>query len=111
MTWKHEEEIRILTGVIGIYHYFNRAVKSIYFGHRTPENTIKLVMNVLRGKGVKYYQITQQKNTYKLIRNEIKDVLRDESIYKNKINKYIPSLDEKTKFYKDLIVKAIIIVE
>ena len=111
LNWKHEDEFRIITGTVGIYHYFNRAVKSIYFGHRTPENTIKLVMNILRGKGIEYYKISHQKNTYKLIRKKIEDIFKDESIYKNKVNKFIPYLNEKTKPYEDLIKKAIIIVE
>lgn len=111
LSWKHEDEFRIITGTIGIYHYFNRALKSIYFGHRTPENRIKLIMNVLRGRSIKYYKITHQKNKYKLIKKEIEDIFKDESIYKNKVNKFVPTLDEKTKPYEDLILKAIIIVE
>ena len=111
LNWKHEEEIRLLTHSEGMFDYFSRAVKSIYFGHRTPENTIKLVMNILRGKGIEYYQITHQKNTYKLIRKKIEDIFKDESIYKNKVNKFVPYLLKDEKSYEDLIKKAIIIVE
>ncbi len=111
LNWKHEDEFRIITGTVGIYHYFSRAIKSIYFGHRTPENTIKLVMNILRGRGIEYYKISHQKNTYKLIRKKIEDIFKDESIYKNKVNKFVPYLLEDEKPYEDLIKKAIIIVE
>lgn len=111
LSWKHEKEIRILTPSKGMFNYFIKAVKSIYFGHRTPENTIKLIMNILRGRSIKYYKITHQKNKYKLIKKEIEDIFKDESIYKNKVNKFVPYLDEKTKYYEDLILKAIIIVE
>ena len=54
-------------------------------------------MNILRGKGIEYYQITHQKNTYKLIRKKIEDIFKDESIYKNKVNKFVPYLLKNEK--------------
>jgi hypothetical protein len=94
-----------------MFNYFIRAVKSIYFGHRTPENTIKLVMNVLRGKKIKYYKMTHKRNLYELEKIEIEDIFKNESIYKNKVNKFVPYLLKDEKSYEDLIRKAIIIVE
>ncbi len=111
MNWKHEDEIRLLTPSEGLFNYFSRAVKSIYFGHRAGENTIKLVMNILRGRGIKYYKMGHKKDLYELERFEIEDIFKNESIYKNKVNKYVPYLDEKIRPYEDLIKKAIIIVE
>ncbi len=112
MNWKHEEEIRILTPSSGMFTYFNRAVKSIYFGYRTSENTIKLIMNILRGRGIKYYKMEHKKDLYGLERIEIEDIFKKESIYKNKLNEFFPSyIDEKVKPYVDLLKKAIIIVE
>ncbi len=111
LAWKYEEEYRIMTGAVGLYRFYNRAVKSIYFGNRTPENTIKLIMSILRGRGICYYRMDHAKNAYALERVEIEDLYKDESIYKNKTNKYIPYLDDKTKPYEDLICKAITIVE
>lgn len=112
LSWEHEEEIRILTPFQGMFTYFNRAVKSIYFGYRISENTKKFIMNVLRGRGIKYYKMEHKKNLYELERIEIEGIFRNESIYKNKLNKYFPSyISEKSKPYEDLIKKAIIIVE
>ncbi len=112
MNWKHEDEIRILTPKKGMFTYFSRAVKSIYFGNKTDKNTEKLVMNILRGRGIKYYKMEHKEDLYKLEKIEIEDIFKDESIYKNKVNKYIPSyISEKAKLYEDLIKKAIIIVE
>ncbi|MFA6742382.1 MAG: DUF2971 domain-containing protein [Arcobacteraceae bacterium] len=111
LSWKHEEEIRILTPSKGMFNYFIRAVKSIYFGHRTPDNTIKLVMNVLRGKEIKYYKMIHKRNLYELEKIEIEDIFKNESIYKNKVNKFVPYLLKDEKSYEDLIKKAIIIVE
>ncbi|MCT7560639.1 DUF2971 domain-containing protein [Aliarcobacter butzleri] len=111
LSWEREEEIRIITSLKGKFNYLSRAVKSIYFGNRTDENTIYSIMEKLKGRKIKYYKMTHKKNLYELERVEIDDIFKNESIYKNKVNKFIPSIDEKTKTYEDLIKKAIIIVE
>ncbi len=111
IAWEHEEEFRIVTGTVGLYHFYNRSVKSIYFGYRTPENTTKLIMSTLRGRGVKYYKMHPKQDLYELEKIEIEDVHKDYSIYANKKNKFIPEFDKTTEPYKDLILKAIIIVE
>lgn len=111
LSWKHEEEIRILTPSIGMYNYFARAVKSIYFGFRASDNMIKIVMAVLRGRGIKYFKMTHKKDLFELTKYEIDDIFKDESIYKNKVNKFVPYLDKNEIQFEDLIKKAIIIVE
>lgn len=111
LSWKHEEEIRILTPSKGMFNYFIRAVKSIYFGDRTDKNTIKSIIEKLKGRGIKYYQIVHKKDLYELEKIDKEGIYKDESIYKNKVNKFVPYLDEKVKPYEDLILKAIIIVE
>lgn len=111
LNWKHEEEIRLISSTKGKFDYLSRAVKSIYFGNKTDKNTIYSIMKKLKGRKINYYQMTHKKDLYKLERVKIDDIFRNESIYKNKVNKFIPFLDEKTKPYEDLIKKAIIIVE
>lgn len=112
LNWKYEDEIRILTPSSGIFTYFTRAVKSIYFGYRTDKNTIESIMEKLKGRGITYYQMTHKKDLYELEKKYKKDIYKDESIYKNKVNKFVPSyISEKAKPYEDLIKKAIIIVE
>lgn len=111
LNWKHEEEIRLISSPKGKFDYLSRAVKSIYFGNKTDKNTIYSIMKKLKGRKINYYQMTHKKDLYKLERVKIDDIFRNESIYKNKVNKFIPFLDEKTKPYEDLIKKAIIIVE
>lgn len=111
LSWKHEDEIRILTPFQSRFTYFSRAVKSIYFGYRTDKNTIESIMEKLKGRGIKYYQMAHKKDLYELERIEIADIFKDESIYKNKVNKFVPYLLEDEKPYEDLIKKAIVIVE
>jgi hypothetical protein len=111
IAWKHEEEFRIITGISGLYHFYNRSVRAIYFGYRTPQNTIKLIMNVLRGRGIKYYKMDHREDSYQLERKEIEDLYKNDSIYSDKTNTFIPELYEETKPYEDLIKKAVIILE
>lgn len=111
VAWKNEEEFRIITGISGLYYFYNRAIKSIYFGYRASENSIKLIMSVLRGKGIKYYQMNPKKDLYELERVEIEDLYNGESIYLNRLNKFIPELSKDIKQYEELICKAIIILE
>lgn len=111
LSWKHEDEIRILMPFQGMFNYFTRAVKSIYFGYRTDKNTIESIMEKLKGRGIKYYQMTHKKDLYELEKKYKQDIFKDESIYKNKVNKFVPYLLEDEKPYEDLIKKAIVIVE
>jgi hypothetical protein len=111
IAWKHEDECRIITGQTGLYYYYNNAISAIYFGHRTEENTIKLVMSVLKGKNIKYYTMTSENNSYKLQKEEIEDIFENESIYKYKTNVFQPYIDENIAQYEELIKKAIIVVE
>lgn len=109
--WEHEDEYRMITGEVGIKHFYNSSVKSIYFGSRAETETIKKVMDALKGRKIKYYQMSHKEDLYELERNEIEDIHKDYSIYENKENLFKPQLDEKISPYEDLIKKAIIIVE
>ncbi len=68
-------------------------------------------MEKLKGRGIKYYQMGHKKDLYELEKIEIEDIFKDESIYKNKVNKFVPYLFKDEKPYEDLIKKAIVIVE
>lgn len=109
--WQYEEEFRIITGRQGFYSHYSMAIKSIYFGYKINERSIKLIMRLLRGRKIKYYKMIHNKTKYELEKIEIKDIYHSYSIYSDKTNKFIPEFDEKLKLYKDLIIKAIIIVE
>ncbi|WP_308317924.1 DUF2971 domain-containing protein, partial [Serratia marcescens] len=71
--WRHEDEVRIVTGRSGLYKYNYSSLKGIYFGCRCDSILIKLVMKVLRGRGIKYYQMKPKKDSYNLERIRIED--------------------------------------
>ncbi|MBL4668263.1 MAG: DUF2971 domain-containing protein [Flavobacteriales bacterium] len=83
--WEYENEYRIITNNFGEHHYYYNAVKSIYFGLRISDFHKTEIMNRLKGRGIKYYQIEQIKNTYKFEKSAIEDINGNEITYLNQI--------------------------
>jgi hypothetical protein len=71
--WSYEEEIRIIKDVQGVNYYEYDALKSIYFGLRMSNINREKIMEKLKGRNLKYYEILQEKNSYKFIAKEVKD--------------------------------------
>ena len=109
--WKHEAEFRIITGTQGVYHYYNRALKAIYFGYRIEEKIIKLIMRLLKGRNVKYYQMHPKKDLYELEKREINDIYQHYPHNETYPSSFIPTFDDKTKLYQDFIMKSIQIIQ
>lgn len=98
--WQHEDEIRVIMDYFGKVEYDFRAVKAIYFGLRMPkkwqdlhEDNEKLpdhlsqvcqeqVMQVLKGRGVKYYQMVLKPNSYEFDYVQVEDLYKDAEKYK-----------------------------
>lgn len=111
--WKHEQEIRIVTGQTGLYDYDYRALKSIYFGYRSEERFRKLTMRVLKGRGIKYYLMQPKNGSYEFEKIALDDPFINAPHYLFSIAPVedgIPYFDTITKPYEDLILKAIEIV-
>jgi len=101
--WQHEDEIRVIMDYFGKVEYDFRAVKAIYFGLRMPkkwqdlyEDNEKLpdhlsqvcqeqVMQVLKGRGIKYYQIILKPNSYEFDYIKVEDLYKDAKKYKAEI--------------------------
>jgi hypothetical protein len=73
LSWKHEEEYRLLSNSHGYVDIDFRAVTGIYFGYKMREEEIDYIMERLKGRKIKYYQMGLIKNTYKFRPNEIED--------------------------------------
>ncbi|WDP87536.1 MAG: DUF2971 domain-containing protein [Desulfobacter sp.] len=87
--WEHEEEYRIITDIIGENDYDYSAVTAIYFGYRMPDEHKEKIMDLLKGRGIKYYQIFLKDKSYQFKARPIKDKYR-------KNQSYLFQLPEKT---------------
>lgn len=109
--WEYEEEIRIITPSEGKQYYDFRAVRSIYFGLRMKKENIRLIMETLQGRGIKYFQMQLKANTYELTHQLIEDLYPTKQKYKysiSPIDEYtidVQSLDEKWSKYKPYLFK------
>lgn len=81
IAWKYEEEVRIVSDNSGKVYYGFEGVKSIYFGLRMPEESKKRLMEVLKGRGIRYYQMHQSKSSYTLSYEEISDEFSESTPY------------------------------
>ena len=62
--WEYEQEHRIVTSKIGLNSYYHKAMKSIYFGLKISESDKNQIINLLKSRGINFYQIELEKNSY-----------------------------------------------
>ncbi|MDF0717399.1 DUF2971 domain-containing protein [Muricauda sp. 334s03] len=62
--WEYEQEHRIVTSKKGLNSYDYKALKSIYFGLKTSASDKNQIINLLKERGVNFYQIELEKNSY-----------------------------------------------
>lgn len=73
VSWSHEKELRLIFEKTGLFEIDHRAVTGIYFGYRTLECDIDYIMDKLKGRGLKYYQMVNIENSYRFEARLIKD--------------------------------------
>lgn len=95
--WNYEKEHRVVTSKIGLNSYDFKALKGIYFGLKMDDSKKIEIMNRLKGRGVKYYQIVLKKNSYKFMAKNIDDINDDKLTYLNEIE-ISTSKNETIKF-------------
>ena len=114
--WNHEEEVRLIFSRNELCEFDYRAVKGIYFGCRFDDtnNEINRIMELLKGRGIKYYKMKFNPKSYTLSYDEIPDkyiyapkYIANNLAYKNV---KILSTPEYTDPYKDLLYEALDIV-
>ncbi|MER5081905.1 DUF2971 domain-containing protein [Providencia stuartii] len=109
--WEYEEEIRIITPNEGKQYYDFRAVRAIYFGLRMKKENIRLIMETLQGRGIKYFQMQFKINSYEMIYQPLEDLYPTKEKYKysiSPIDEYtidVQNLDEKWSRYKPYLFK------
>lgn len=107
--WSHEAEVRIVTGQVGEFEYDFRALKAIYFGVRSLLSLQRLVMRVMAGRGITYYQVKRVVGQYALQIEKIEDAYPRQRKYRDRvapIDSGAPYFDDKLTPYRDLVLKA-----
>lgn len=64
--WEYEQEHRLVTTKMGSNFYNCKALKSIYFGLRISDTHKSDIITLLKERGVDFYQIKLEKNSYSL---------------------------------------------
>ncbi len=88
--WNYEKEIRIITDKIGENDYDYSAVTGIYFGLRMPDEYKEKMMNLLKGRGIKYYQMFLKDRSYQFIAQPLTDKYK-------KIQPYLYQISQETE--------------
>ncbi len=112
LKWKNEEEVRIITDKPGKHFYDFRSVEAIYFGLRMSDENKDLMMNVLKGRNVKYYQINMLPGKYKFKALPVIDTYASAKKYKYSISPVECAVDKKNvqehfKKHADYLDKAV----
>ncbi len=79
--WNYEKEIRIITSKSGKQPYDFRSVKAIYFGLRMEDDQKQEIMKRMQGRGIKYFQIELENDSYWLKEHEEKDRFQTDTKY------------------------------
>lgn len=114
--WNYEDELRLVTSHAGIHSYDFRAVTAIYFGLRMAHHEKQKIMEVLKGRGIQFYQIIPKDNSYKFIYQKLPDAFISSERYMYKIApvaEYAITpeyVNEKYKEYVSYLYKAAEIV-
>ena len=104
--WEYESEVRIVTSASGKNEYDFQALKSIYFGLRMPDDEKTILMDTLKGRGIKYYQIVLENESYKFSYQQVDDTFCHAKKYKYSIApiaEYAVSPDLVNEKYKPFI--------
>lgn len=71
--WKYEEEIRLAFDAHGLFDIDYRTITGIYFGYRMEESEIEYIMEQMKGRGLSYYKMALDQNSYRFTPVRIKD--------------------------------------
>lgn len=113
--WEYEEEIRLVFDAIGLFDIDYRAITGIYFGYRMEESEIEYIMEQLKGRGLSYYKMELDTNSYRFTPVKIRDKFPDAEKYvANVVDYNIEDLmicgmlsDDEKALYRDLFIQAI----
>lgn len=119
LSWKHEEEYRLIVEKKGLLDIDYRAVTGIYFGYRMQDSEINFIMEKLKGRDLRYYKMRLAEQEYRFQPESIDDKYIDAPKYH--ANELDYDLDElllpedilgkEAYVYKERLVEALEIVK
>ncbi|UNM96758.1 DUF2971 domain-containing protein [Ignatzschineria rhizosphaerae] len=62
--WAYEEEFRIIIEGQGIRYHYKKALTGVYFGLRMNDELKTKMEEALKGRGIKFYDMTHKENSY-----------------------------------------------
>ncbi len=86
-SWAKEEEKRLVFNSKGFNEFDYRAVTGIYFGLRMEISEMHLIMNLLKGRGIKYYKMDLKENSYNFYPKPVDDKYKNAPKYKGEVIK------------------------
>lgn len=115
LSWKHEEEYRLIIEGKGLFDIDYRAITGIYFGYRMQEKEMDYIMEKLKGRELSYYKMELIENSYKLTPLKIEDKYANVTKYvANCISYDVDELlmcgavfEEEAQLYRDKFVEAL----
>jgi len=112
LRWAHEEEWRVVSGTPGLRAHDFRAVTGLYFGYRMAEEKRRIIMERLKGRGIKYFVVEPIPGHYTLRPEALEDPFADAPKYRHSaasIAEGVPTIDEflRSSGYEGLINEAI----
>ncbi|MBV5282365.1 MAG: DUF2971 domain-containing protein [Paludibacter sp.] len=81
LSWKHEDEIRLIFEESGLIEIDFRAVTAIYFGKRILPEDMEKIMFSLKGRNLRYYKMDFVPNSYELIETPIEDHYQNSPVF------------------------------
>lgn len=115
LSWKHEEEHRLIVEGKGLFDIDYRAITGIYFGYRMQKEQIDHIMDTMKGRGLSYYKMELIDKTYKFVPLKIEDKYANADKYiVNCIDYDVDKLlrnscvsEEEILLYKDKFIEAL----
>lgn len=119
LSWKHEDEHRLIFEGKGLFDIDYRAITGIYFGYRMHKHEVDFIMEKLKGRGLSYYKMELINNSYKFKPQRIEDKYANAPQYiANSLDYNIDELlmpanllGEEAYSYKDKLIQALEIVK
>ena len=84
--WSNEKEYRLVFEKSGQKKVHPQAIRAIYFGEKMPKNSSEIkegevsqecVMNKLKGRNIKYFQVHSSDEEYKFYTTEVDDLFKN----------------------------------